>query len=185
MVSPIVLCGEVRPTKYSEQRDLRWASDGIFRGELLDRKNIPGCGFLNSIIHAAISQKLVLRMSQIKQSLMLISVFFGGAVMKKLATCIVAIVGFIGTSAFAEDMAVEAPIGASLGKVKTDFNAAVVSVTTSAGNFTIPGFSFPNRVYPSEFMGDGQIGYTSYVTGGLGDGKVDLELRAGLNYQFQ
>jgi hypothetical protein len=117
--------------------------------------------------------------------------------MMKLATCVVAVIGFIGTSAFAEEMAVEAPpppppkrvfggddIGASLGNVKTDFNAAIVSVTASAGNFTTPGFSVPNRVYPSGFMGDGHIGYTTYVTGGLAYGKVDWALRGGLNYQF-
>jgi hypothetical protein len=99
--------------------------------------------------------------------------------MKRLVTCAVAVIGFVGTSAFAEDVAVEAPpapapervfswtgfydgaddIGASLGNVKTDFNAALVSATASAGNFTTLGFSVPNRVYPSGFMGDGHIGY--------------------------
>jgi hypothetical protein len=100
--------------------------------------------------------------------------------MKRLATCVVAVIGFIGTSAFAEEMAVEA----SLGSVKTDFNAALASVTASAGNFTTPGFSVPNRVYPSGFMGDGHIGYTIYATGGLAYGNVDWALRAGMKYHF-
>jgi hypothetical protein len=107
--------------------------------------------------------------------------------MKRLATCVVAIIGFVGTSAFAEEMA-EAPPAppperASLGSVKTDFNAAVASVTASAGNFTTPGFSVP-RVYPSGFMGDGHISYTMYATGGLAYGNVDWALRAGMKFRF-
>ena len=101
--------------------------------------------------------------------------------MKRLATCVVAVIGFVGTSAFAEEMAVEAPLA---GSVKTDFNAALASVTASAGNFTTPGFSVP-RVYPSGFMGDGHIRYTIYATGGLlAYGNVDWAFRAGLKYQF-
>ena len=122
--------------------------------------------------------------------------------MKRLATCVVAVIGFVGTSAFAEEMVVEAPpapppervfswtgfyvggddIGASFGN-KTDFNAALASVTASAGNVTVPGFSVP-RVYPSGFMGDGHISYTMYATGGLAYGNVDWAFRAGLKYQF-
>jgi outer membrane immunogenic protein len=102
--------------------------------------------------------------------------------MKKLTTCVVAITGFIGTSAFAADMAVKAPpapppapvynwtgwyvgvnVGASFGNAKTDFNAAPVTVVTNIGAgcqcFTIPGFAGSNTEYPSGFMGGGQIGY--------------------------
>jgi len=97
--------------------------------------------------------------------------------MKKLATCAVAIIGFIGTSAFAADMGVKAPpapppppvwtgwyvgvnVGASMGTVKTDFNAAPVTVKTNFSNpFNIPGFGGTNTESPDGFMGGGQIGY--------------------------
>jgi hypothetical protein len=112
---------------------------------------------------------------------------FRGAVLR-LATCVVAVISFVGTSAFAEDVAVEAPPARAppvswtgLGNVKSD----LFSATASAGN-TIPGFSLAARVYPRGlFMGGDQIGYNSHVTGGLAyGGKVDLELGAGLNYRF-
>ncbi len=104
--------------------------------------------------------------------------------MKKLATCIIAIAGLIGTPAFAADMAVKAPppapapvptwtgfyvggnIGASFGRAKTDYNVAPVAVTTvEAGTsipgptFTTPGFAGSNTESPDGFMGGGQIGY--------------------------
>jgi outer membrane immunogenic protein len=99
--------------------------------------------------------------------------------MNKLATCVVAISGLIGTSAFAADMAVKAPpevppppvwtgwyvgvnVGASMGTVKTDFNATPVTVTTSIpATFNIPGVPGPgtNTESPDGFMGGGQIGY--------------------------
>ena len=79
--------------------------------------------------------------------------------MNKLATCVVAISGLIGTSAFAADMAVKAPpapppppvwtgwyvgvnVGASMGTVKTDFNGAPVTVATNVPGFS-PSFNTP------------------------------------------
>jgi outer membrane immunogenic protein len=105
-----------------------------------------------------------------------------GADMKKLTTCVVAITSFIGTSAFAADMAVKAPpapppapvwnwtgwyagvnLGASFGNARTDFNAAsgsgFLSFVSFQGPFTLPGFAGSNREYPDGFMGGGQIGY--------------------------
>jgi len=97
--------------------------------------------------------------------------------MKKLATCVFAIAGLIGTSAFAADMGVKAPpapppppvwtgwyvglnAGASMGNVKTDFNATPVTVTTNIpATFNIPGFAGSNTESPDGFMGGGQIGY--------------------------
>jgi len=99
--------------------------------------------------------------------------------MKKLAICVVAVTGLIGTSAFAADMGVKAPpapppppvwtgwyvglnAGASMGNVKTDFNATPVTVTTNIpATFNIPGVPGPgnNTEYPDGFMGGGQIGY--------------------------
>jgi outer membrane immunogenic protein len=101
--------------------------------------------------------------------------------MNKLATCVVAITGLIGTSAFAADMPVKAPpvapapvynwtgwyagvnVGASMGTVKTDFNATpvTVGVNTSpiASSFTIPSFAGSNTESPDGFIGGGQIGY--------------------------
>ena len=75
---------------------------------------------------------------------------------------------------------------ASLGSVKTDFNAALASVTGSASNFTTRGISVPARVYPRTlFMGgDPKISYWSNVFGGLAYGQVNWALRAGLNYHF-
>jgi outer membrane immunogenic protein len=90
-----------------------------------------------------------------------------------LTTLVLAVSG----SAFAADIGVKAPplapapvyswtgfyvggnLGASFGHVKTDFNAAPVTVTTSGGTFTTPGFGASDTVYPSGFMGGGQIGY--------------------------
>jgi len=46
-----------------------------------------------------------------------------------------------------------------LGRAKTDFNAAPVTVTTSFTHFTVPGFSGSDTADPSGFMGGGQIGY--------------------------
>jgi outer membrane immunogenic protein len=101
-----------------------------------------------------------------------------GGDMKKLATCAVAITGFIGTSAFAADMGVPAApppppvwnwtgwyagvnLGASFGRAKTDFNVAPVTVTNHLGaSATFPvGFSGSNTESPDGFMGGGQIGY--------------------------
>jgi outer membrane immunogenic protein len=100
--------------------------------------------------------------------------------MNKLATCVVAISGLIGTSAFAADMGVPsapppAPVwnwtgwyagvnlGASMGTVKTDFNGtAVTTVTTNIpglGTFNTPGFPGHNTSSPDGFIGGGQIGY--------------------------
>ena len=98
--------------------------------------------------------------------------------MKKLATCVITVATLIGTSAFAADMAVKAPptpppepvfnwtgfyvggnLGASFGRAKTDFNVAPVTVNTSVATFTTPGFGGADTVYPSGFMGGGQIGY--------------------------
>jgi outer membrane immunogenic protein len=104
---------------------------------------------------------------------------FRGLFMKKLAY-VVAVAGLIGTPAFAADMAVKAPapapapvynwtgwyvggnVGASFGRVKTDFNAAPVTVgiiSTPASTLTIPGSAGSNTESPSGFMGGGQIGY--------------------------
>jgi outer membrane immunogenic protein len=83
---------------------------------------------------------------------------------------------------FAADMAVKAPppaapapvynwtgwyvgvnAGASFGNVKTDFNVApgtsLVIEGESFSTGTIPGFAGSDRVYPSGFIGGGQIGY--------------------------
>jgi outer membrane immunogenic protein len=97
-----------------------------------------------------------------------------GATMKKLATAI-AVTALIETSAFAADMPVKAPpapavynwtgwyvgvnAGASFGDVKTDFNVAPVTVTTSSTPITVPGAAGSDRAYPDGFMGGGQIGY--------------------------
>jgi outer membrane immunogenic protein len=98
--------------------------------------------------------------------------------MKKLASCLIASVGVIATPAFAADMAVKAPppalapvynwtgwyvggnLGASFGRVKTDFNGAPVTVSIP-GTPPIPvsGFATSDTVYPSGFIGGGQIGY--------------------------
>ncbi len=98
--------------------------------------------------------------------------------MKSLATAITAI-ALIGTPAFAADMAVKAPLpapapvynwtgwyagvnlGASFGRVKTDFNADPV---TLGGILTIPGFSQSDILYPDGFIGGGQIGYNWQVS---------------------
>jgi outer membrane immunogenic protein len=86
-------------------------------------------------------------------------------------------------AAFAADVALKAPpsapapvynwtgwyagvnLGASFGNVKTDFNdpvtvttSVVQGVNTGSGSFTFP-FSGSNRLYPSGFMGGGQVGY--------------------------
>jgi len=93
--------------------------------------------------------------------------------MKKLATAI-ATIALIGTPAFAADIAVKAaapspaPVynwtgwyvgvnaGASFGNVKTDFNGAPLFADSVQ---ITPGFGFSDRVYPSGFIGGGQIGY--------------------------
>ena len=82
-------------------------------------------------------------------------------------------------SAFAADMAVKAPpaapapvynwtgwyvgvnAGASFGNVKTDFDVAPVTVHTTGGDIPVTGDLFPksDTVWPSGFMGGGQIGY--------------------------
>jgi outer membrane immunogenic protein len=80
--------------------------------------------------------------------------------------------------AFAADIAVKAPpspppapvyswtgfyvggnVGASFGRAKTDFNVAPVTVTTTGGPFTIPGFAGSALTEPSGVIGGGQIGY--------------------------
>jgi outer membrane immunogenic protein len=99
--------------------------------------------------------------------------------MKKLATCVVAITGLIGTSAFAADMPVKAPpapppapvynwngfyagvnVGASFGRAKTDFNGAPVTVFDHGTAFAnTPGFSDSQITAPSGIIGGAQIGY--------------------------
>jgi outer membrane immunogenic protein len=93
--------------------------------------------------------------------------------MNKLATCVVAITGLIGTSAFAADMGVPAApppapvwnwtgwyagvnVGASFGNAKTDFNGTPFFQGTTQ---VTSGFGFSDREYPDGFMGGGQIGY--------------------------
>jgi outer membrane immunogenic protein len=53
--------------------------------------------------------------------------------------------------------------GASFGNAKTDFNVAPVTVTSVTAiigfGWIVPGFSGSDTVYPSGFMGGGQIGY--------------------------
>jgi outer membrane immunogenic protein len=49
--------------------------------------------------------------------------------------------------------------GASFGSVKTDFNAAPVTVTAGSSSVVVPGFSGSDTEYPSGFIGGGQIGY--------------------------
>jgi hypothetical protein len=59
--------------------------------------------------------------------------------------------------------------GASFGNVKTDFNVApgtsLVIEGESFSTGTIPGFAGSDRVYPSGFIGGGNV--MSYLTGGL------------------
>ena len=50
-------------------------------------------------------------------------------------------------------------VGYSWGNADTDFNAAPVTVATTAGPFTIPGFIGTEAVKPTGFIGGGQIGY--------------------------
>jgi outer membrane immunogenic protein len=98
--------------------------------------------------------------------------------MKKLAT-VIAVAGLIGTPALAADMPVKGPppppaapvynwtgwyvggnLGASFGHVKTDFNVAPVTVPDVIGQTaTGLGIAGSNTLYPSGFMGGGQIGY--------------------------
>jgi outer membrane immunogenic protein len=92
--------------------------------------------------------------------------------------CIAAIAALIGTPALAADIAVKAPpaapapvynwtgfyvggnIGASFARLKTDFNAAPVTVNTTGGSFIVPGFAQPDdELFPGGFIGGGQIGY--------------------------
>src|SRR5262249_49597706 len=49
--------------------------------------------------------------------------------------------------------------GASFGNVKTDFNAARLRIDAGDLGIFVPGFAQSDRVYPSGFMGGGQIGY--------------------------
>jgi outer membrane immunogenic protein len=99
--------------------------------------------------------------------------------MNKLAICVIAISGLIGTSAFAADMGVPAApppapvwnwtgwyagvnLGASMGTVKTTFNAAPVTVVTNIpglNTFNAAGFGGSNTESPDGFIGGGQIGY--------------------------
>jgi outer membrane immunogenic protein len=119
---------------------------------------------------------------------MLIFVGRLGAIMKKLATCAVAVTGLLGTSAFAADMAVKGPpvpppvpvynwtgwyvgvnAGASLGDAETDIHDAT-TVTTAVHVIGLPalgpffggntiGFGNHDQGQPNGFMGGGQIGY--------------------------
>jgi len=103
-------------------------------------------------------------------------------------------------SAFAADIAVKAAApspeavynwtgwyvglnaGASFGKVKTDFNApgtAAVTVGSLFGAGTF-GFAGSDTVYPSGFMGGGQIGYNWQLSPIW---VVGIEA-GGLNYRF-
>jgi len=96
--------------------------------------------------------------------------------MNKLATCVVAITGFVGTSAFAADMGVPAapppaPVwnwtgwyvgvnaGASMGRAKTDFNRDPVTVVLNGASGSSPSLALSNTESPDGFIGGGQIGY--------------------------
>jgi outer membrane immunogenic protein len=96
--------------------------------------------------------------------------------MKKLATCLIASIGLIGTPAFAADMGVPAapppaPVynwtgwyvgvnaGASMGTVKTDFNRGPVTVTIDGHPGSSPSLDLSNTESPDGFIGGGQIGY--------------------------
>jgi outer membrane immunogenic protein len=98
--------------------------------------------------------------------------------MRKLTIPIAIVTGLIAPSALAADIAAKAPppapapvynwtgwyvgvnAGASMGTVKTDFNAAPVTVTTNFSvPFNIPGFAGSNTESPAGFIGGGQIGY--------------------------
>jgi len=96
--------------------------------------------------------------------------------MNKLATCVVAITGFVGTSAFAADMGVPAapppaPVwnwtgwyvgvnaGASMGRAKTDFNRDPVTVVINGASGSSPSLALSNTESPDGFIGGGQIGY--------------------------
>jgi outer membrane immunogenic protein len=50
-------------------------------------------------------------------------------------------------------------VGYSWGNADTDFNAAPVTVTTTVGPFSIPGFVGAQSVKPEGIIGGGQIGY--------------------------
>src|ERR1700746_1877462 len=97
--------------------------------------------------------------------------------MRKLIISTVAALGFLGTPAFAADMAVKAPpsapapvyswtgfyvggnVGVSWGRAVTDFNAAPVILDTNAGLISIPGFVGSSQADPIGIIGGGQIGY--------------------------
>jgi outer membrane immunogenic protein len=99
------------------------------------------------------------------------------SVMKKIAIGVAAITTLIATHVMAADIVTKAPppapapvynwtgwyvgmnLGASFGNVKTDFNAAPVTLVINAIPFSSPGFTGSNTEYPSGFIGGGQIGY--------------------------
>ena len=103
--------------------------------------------------------------------------------MKKLATCAVAATGLLGTSAFAADIAVKAPLapppapvynwtgwyvgvnaGASFGTADTDFHGAPIFAVNTllpspVTDHITSAFAFSDQAQPNGFMGGGQIGY--------------------------
>jgi outer membrane immunogenic protein len=101
--------------------------------------------------------------------------------MTKRLTAISIATGFVLAAsgfAFAADTAVKAPpspppapvynwtgwyvggnLGASFGSVKTDFNVSPVTSAGTTNSVTPPGLGFSDQVYPSGFIGGGQIGY--------------------------
>jgi outer membrane immunogenic protein len=110
---------------------------------------------------------------------------FSGAVMKKLATCLIGVVGLIGTHAFAADMAVKAPPPPPAPAPVYSWTGWYVGLNAGGGwggdgidNSLTPGacnrsaaecaavFASLNAVlggsfdiHPSGFIGGGQIGY--------------------------
>ena len=100
--------------------------------------------------------------------------------MRKFTIPIAIVTGLIAPSALAADIAVKGPpapppapvynwtgwyvgvnVGASFGNVKTDFNAPV-TIFLNASNGpqgATADFAGSDTVYPSGFMGGGQIGY--------------------------
>jgi outer membrane immunogenic protein len=103
-------------------------------------------------------------------------------VMNKILQRTVASVALMASPVMAADIAVKAPppapapvynwtgwyagvnLGASFGHVKTDFNTQPITVSTSFGGVPIPGFAGSNILYPSGFIGGGQIGYNWQVS---------------------
>src|SRR5262249_49446725 len=93
--------------------------------------------------------------------------------MNKITACVATVAALLGTPALAAPPSpppapvynwtgwyVGGNLGSSFGTFNTDFNVALVTVTTNFSNpFNIPGFAGRDEVYPGGFIGGGQIGF--------------------------